>query len=177
MFAPWPKPFDDAFRAHYDLDDRFLITVSARYELVSLGRNLRREANLPANKKVRFILKPTAELTSNDREVLSLLLQAEKLEINPEFQPGKGTLSVHSQLGELYLPLAGLVDLQAERARLRREQEKIQKDMAKVDQKLNNPAFLQKAPPHVLEEQQRRRADLQAKLDHIQKALRAVEEL
>jgi len=57
MFAHWPKPLDDDFKAHYGLtetDERF---VDAKYELVTRGRNLRREFNIPANKKIRFILK------------------------------------------------------------------------------------------------------------------------
>src|SRR6185369_6800838 len=51
MFAHWPKPLDDDFKAHYGLkagDEQF---VDAKYELVSRGRNLRREFNIPANKK------------------------------------------------------------------------------------------------------------------------------
>src|SRR5205823_6120108 len=46
MFAHWPKPLDDAFKAHYRLsesDERF---VDSKYELVTRGRNLRRELNI-----------------------------------------------------------------------------------------------------------------------------------
>jgi valyl-tRNA synthetase len=176
MFAPWPKPFNEAIRDHYSLDECYLQSVSARYELVSLGRNLKREANLPTNKKVTFILKPAHDLTPNDREVLTLLLNAESLVEDPHYQPGQGTLSVHSELGELYLPLAGLVDLAAERARLGKEREKFETDIGKTREKLNNPAFREKAPPHVLQEQEKRLADAEAKLEHVQKALRALGE-
>ena len=58
MFAPWPKPLDDDFRGHYGLDDCYLDMVNAKYELVTQGRNLRREGNIPASKKVRFVFKP-----------------------------------------------------------------------------------------------------------------------
>src|SRR5216117_4380994 len=58
MLAPWPKPFDATFRDHYALDDCYLAYVDQKFDLVSKGRNLRSEARIAANKKVKFILKP-----------------------------------------------------------------------------------------------------------------------
>ena len=171
MFAPWPKPFDQDFRDHYGLDDCYLKAVETKYELVTQGRNLRREANLPSGKKLRFILKPAAELLPHDADVLKLLLNAETLEINPSYQAEKGTPSVHSEIGELYLPLAGLRDVEAEKARLIKEVEKYESEMSKVEQKLANPNFTSKAPVHVLEEHKQRLAEWQAKRDRAANAL------
>ena len=108
MFAPWPKPLDEDFRGHYGLDDCYLDMVNAKYDLVTQGRNLRREGNIPASKKVKFVFKPAKQLLPHDAEVLKLLLNAEALEIDPNHQPKKGTPTVHSDLGDLYLPLEGL---------------------------------------------------------------------
>ncbi len=69
MFVPWPNRSDDDFKNLYDLGGRDEKFVEARNELVAQGRNLRREANIPANKKVKFILKPANEIASNDIEV------------------------------------------------------------------------------------------------------------
>src|SRR6185436_13341890 len=57
MFAPWPKPFDSDTRDFYSLDDCYIDYVNSKYELVTQGRNLRREANIAAGKKVKYILK------------------------------------------------------------------------------------------------------------------------
>ena len=138
------------------------------------GRNLRRESNIPANKKVRFILKSAGAVPPNDVEVLKLLLNAEALQVEPDYQPAKGTPTVHSEMGELYLPLEGLIDLAAEKARLTKELEKTAAEIAKVEQKLNNPAFVAKASPHVLQEHQKRLADWQAKQAHSRKALESL---
>jgi len=170
MFAPWPKPFDTDTRDFYSLDDCYLEYVDSKYELVTQGRNLRREANIPANKKVKFVLKRENELPPNDAAVLKLLLNAEELEVVHEYEPKKGTLSFHSEMGELYLPTEGLIDVAAEKARLTKEMEKYQAEIAKVEQKLNNPAFSQKVPPQVLEEHQKRLVDWQEKLAHVRKA-------
>jgi valyl-tRNA synthetase len=174
MFAPWPKPLDEDIRAHYGLDDSALQFVNNKYELVTQGRNLRRETGVPSNKKARFVLKPASPLAANDVGVLKILLNADPFEVDPNYQPGKGTPVVHAALGELHLPLEGLIDVAAEKARLAKELEKIQAEIDKVQQKLNNPAFVQKVPPRVLEENQKRLVEWQAKQTRVRKALEAV---
>jgi valyl-tRNA synthetase len=171
MFAPWPKPFDADFRDNYSLDDCYMDFVNAKYDLVTKGRNLRSEANIPSNKKVKFVFKPADSMSPNDAEVLKVLLNADPLEINPDFTPPKGMPAVLTSLGELYMPLEGLIDVTAEITRLTKELEKIAAEIAKVEQKLNNPAFVQKVPPQVLQEHQKRLADWQAKQSRVQKAL------
>jgi len=174
MHAPWPKPLDPDFKGHYGVDDCYLEIVDAKYELVTQGRNLRREANIPASKKVKFVFKAAGPLAPNDVEVLKLLLNAEALELDESYEPPKGTPHVHSEMGDLYLPLEGLLDPAAERTRLTKELEKTNVEIAKVEQKLNNPAFVSKVPPQVLQEHQKRLADWQAKRSHLQRALEAL---
>ncbi len=168
MNAPWPMPLDDDFKGHYGLDDCYLEMTDAKYELVTQGRNLRRAGNIQAAKKVKYVFKPAQPLTPHDAAVIKLLLNAEALEVNPDYAPPKGTPAVQSKLGELFLPLEGLVDAAAETARLTKEVEKIQAEIAKVEQKLANPNFTQKVPATVLAEHRQRLADWQAKLAHAQ---------
>ena len=120
MFAPWPKPLDEDFRGHYGLDACYLDMVNAKYDLVTQGRNLRREGNIPSSKKVKYVFKPANQLLPHDAEVLKLLLNAEALEIDANYIPKQGTPAVHSELGDLFLPLEGQVDKEAETARLRK---------------------------------------------------------
>ncbi len=171
MFAPWPKPLEDDFRAHYRLDNSHSDAVNAIFVLITSGRNLRREANIPASKKVGFFLKPARALLPLDSEVLKLLLNAESITVDPNYPPPKGTPVVHSDVGDLFLPLEGQVDLQAEIARLKKELEKIEIEIAKVEQKLNNPNFTSKAPVHVLQEHRQRLTEWQAKRDRVKSAL------
>ena len=72
IYAPWPKPLDDEFKGHYGLDDCYLEMVDAKYDLVSQGRNLRREANIPANKKAKFIFKPVNFTPPQDVEEMCI---------------------------------------------------------------------------------------------------------
>ena len=174
MNAPWPMPFDDDFKGHYGLDDCYLEMTDAKYELVSQGRNLRRIANIQAAKKVKFVLKPAQHLTPHDAEVIKLLLNAEALEVNADYQSPKGTPTVQHKLGELFLPLEGLIDVAAEKVRLAKEIEKIQSEIVKVEQKLANPNFTQKVPPTVLAEHEQRLLDWKGKLAHTQSMLEAL---
>jgi len=107
--------------------------------------------------------------------VLRLLLNAEAVEVNASYQPAKNTMTVRVALGDLFLPLEGLIDVAAERARLKKEQEKYEAEAAKIEQKLANPNFTQKVPPNVLAEHKQRLADWQAKRDHVKSALAALE--
>jgi valyl-tRNA synthetase len=174
MFAPWPKPLDDDFKSHYGLSESDEKQIEARNEFIGHGRNLRRNANIPANKKVKFIFKPAGSVTANDVEVLKLLLNAEAVEVGADYQLAKGALAVRSELGELFLPTDGLIDVEAEKARLTKEKEKYEAEIGKVEQKLNNPGFVQKVPAAVLEEHKQRLVEWQNKLSHAKTALDAL---
>ncbi len=172
MFAPLPKPFSDEEKSFFNLDDAAEQIAAAKYELVGLGRNLKREFNIPANKKVRFVLKPAGRLAPDEAEVVKLLLNAETLDVvAPDWVPGKGTPMVSNALGELYLPLEGLIDVSAERTRLTKELDKVRVEIRKAQDKLGNTAFKQKASPAVLEEHQKRLADWQAREKQLLSAL------
>jgi valyl-tRNA synthetase len=103
--------------------------------------------------------------------VIKILLNAEQFETNTEYVAPKAALRAVTALGELFLPLEGLIDLAAERTRLEKERAKIVAEIETVTQKLANPNFTQKVPPKVLSEHQQRLADWQAKLAQVQAAL------
>jgi valyl-tRNA synthetase len=171
MFARWPKPLEDDFKAHYRLETEVERGMDARFDLVGRGRNLRRELNLAANRKVRFVFKTKDPVAPEDADVIRLLLNAEELDVDPNYSAPKGTPSALTELGELFLPREGQVDESAERDRLTKELGKIQAEIIKVESKLGNPAFVGKAPPHVLEEHRKRLADWQAKERQVREAL------
>jgi valyl-tRNA synthetase len=160
----------------YALDDCYIERVENKHELVRQGRNLRREARIASNVKVRYVLKPLNDLPPHDIAVIRILLNAEPFEVNPEFQPGKGTARAITPLGELFLPLEGLIDAAAERARLQKELERIRSEIEKVSEKLSNPSFAQKVPPKVLAEHQQRLTDWNAKHAQVLAALEGLGE-
>jgi len=171
MFAPWPRPLSQDEKTWFGLDEAADRFAAAKYDLVSRGRHLRREFNLPAGKKLRYVLKPAAAFPPAEVEVLRLLLNAEAVDVDPAYQPPRGTPSAANTLGELFLPLAGQVDFAAERARLTRELEKARTELGRVRDKLANPDFSRKVPLPVLAEHQRRLAEWQERERQLEQAL------
>jgi valyl-tRNA synthetase len=170
MFAPWPKPFTDDERDWFQLDESDQRVAAAKYEVVELGRGLRRDFNIASNKRVRFVFRPHAPLAAIDAAVLKLLLNAEPFEVvDTTWTGASGTPTALTPMGELFLPLEGLVDVAAERERLTKEIAKVQDELTKVEAKLANPNFAGKVPAAVLEEHQGRRAAWAEKLVQLQK--------
>jgi valyl-tRNA synthetase len=163
MNAHWPEVFDEQFKEHYGLEETVDDLIEAKHALVIAGRNLRTIGNIPFAKKVDYILKPAGELDSYEVEVMQSLLNAESLKVEKEYAPRKGTPAARSALGELYLPLDGLIDVEAEKVRLETQLQKISREIEKAKAKLDNPKFTERAPEDVLQEAKDRLAEWKQK--------------
>jgi valyl-tRNA synthetase len=169
MFAVWPKPLDADELAHFGLLPEDEKTANDKYEVVNLGRGLKSTFNL--NKKVRFVLKPNQDLPAHETEVLRILLNAEPLDLDAAYTPAKGTPTAITPLGELFLPLEGVIDVDAERARVSKELEKAAAELGKVRSKLADENFTSKVPEKVLEEHRTREADWASKVSKLEEML------
>jgi valyl-tRNA synthetase len=87
----------------------------------------------------------------------------------PTHQLGAVQLVVRGEVVEL--PLAGVIDLGAERARLAKEMAKADADIARVDAKLGNPNFVARAPEEIIEEEKEKRDEAQARKTKLAEAL------
>ncbi len=143
--------------------------VAAKHDLVTQGRNLRAAYNIPFNRKIDYTFSPGGKSDAHEVEVLKVLLNAESVSLGSKVP--KGTPRVGSAFGDLYLPLEGLIDFDAERKRLAKELGKTEKEIAKVESKLNNPGFAERAPAEVLDEQRQRLDGWQAKRGQINEAI------
>jgi valyl-tRNA synthetase len=170
MTARWPAPFTDDERHYLDLDPSQIERAEERYAVVTAGRGLRRDFNIASNKRVRFVLRTAADLAAHDRAVLTLLLGAEPFEVvEAGWTAPAGTPSALTPLGELFLPLAGLIDVAAERERLGKEITKVEQELTKVRAKLNDTNFAAKVPAAVLDEHRQRETTWAGKLAHLEK--------
>ena len=75
----------------------------------------------------------------------------------------------------LALPLAGVIDMDAERQRLEKEVEKARKEIAKIDGKLANPNFVARAPEEVVEENRERKHEFEGQITRFEAALKRLE--
>jgi len=143
--------------------------VSAIYGITQAGRNLRASAKLPSNKRMRFILRTNQKSIFEQIPTLTRLLNAEEVALDPTYQPPPGTPVVVTPAGDIFLPIAA-ADQESERQRLDKEIAKIEAELKPVEAKLQNNAFVERAPAAVVEEHRRRRNDLTAQLTKLKQA-------
>lgn len=144
-------------------------------EIIRAIRNIRGEVNITPGKKIEVIIQATPE----DREIIA---QGQAYLINlagicqlsiealQEQKPDKA-MTARVEKVELYLPLAGLLDLDKERERLEKELALAQKEVERVDNKLNNPGFTGKAPAEVIAKEKQKREEWLEKKAKIQERL------
>jgi valyl-tRNA synthetase len=172
MFAPWPKALDEDFKSLYGLAEETLATIAGRQKLVIEIRNIRAQYKIPANKKFNIVYHAPADIDPEEKRVIELLAGAESIAHRTAYEPAKGEPVVHPDFGgKFFIPLAGLVDAQAEKGRLAKELQKVEAEIQKGEAKLANPNFADKAPPEVLREHRQRLADWQAKRAQLRVAL------
>jgi valyl-tRNA synthetase len=166
QFASPPEKF--ALEAVGDVSEQRQL-VSAIYQTVQAGRNLRAESKLPSNKKIRFILRTKQKSIEAQVPTLSRLLNAVELTLDPEYRAPAGTPVSVTALGELFLPIAAS-DKARERERLDKEIAKIENELQTAEEKLKNKSFVERAPAAVVEEHRNRLKNLGAQLATLKQA-------
>jgi len=177
MYAEFPKPMAEQEKVIADAQT-VSAAVEAKFELVTAGRNLRVAYNIAPSKKIAFHIKAadqgTADFLTADAESLKWLLNAESVTISLEdykCDDASGAPSTLVAAGAIFLPLKGLIDPAAEKAKLLKQQKDLQGWIKASEAKLSNERFLAKAPPKVVEEAKVYLADLKEKLARVEAAL------
>jgi valyl-tRNA synthetase len=143
--------------------------VSAIYQTVQAGRNLRSESKLSSNKKIGFILRTDEKLISGQLPTLARLLNALEVRLDPKYQAPAGNPVAVTPLGEIFLAIAA-ADRARERDRLDKEIAKIENELRTVEEKLKSKSFVDRAPAAVVDEHRKRVKDLGAQLAKLKQA-------
>ena len=136
-------------------------------------RYIRSEMNVPLSAKPVLQLRGATELQTRSVEVnraaLLRLARLEDIETVENF--GSGTARGTVDGVDIGLPLADILDLDAERARLEKAISGVGSEIDKISRKLDNPGFIAKAPEEVVEENRRRLAEEKTRQDALEAAL------
>ncbi|MBU8897863.1 valine--tRNA ligase [Corallococcus sp. M34] len=180
---PMTRPVASICIAAYPEPDAALVDPSAEAEMAPVVaaieglRTIRGESNLSPAAKVKAVVQSpdarTRELLERWRGYLMPLAGLSEVQVSPPgTKPAQAAAFVSGNL-EIYVPLAGLVDLDAERERIKKEIARAEQEVAGVLRKLENPNFVAKAPPDVVEKDKARVEELQARKaklqDHLQR--------
>jgi len=171
IVARWPET--DATR----IDEGAERSMNLLMELVRGIRNVRAEYDVTPGKRIPALIAAGAATPTlaARRAVLCALakLEPSDLQIEPEIMPPAQAASV--VVGDViaYLPLAALVDLEAERARLRKALDDIERRIAR-SQMLLAGEFAQRAPAHVVEQERRKLAEMETERATLEARLAAL---
>jgi valyl-tRNA synthetase len=148
--------------------------ATAIYETAGRLRNLKAEYNLGSRKDVRFVMKGSVAWLSNELNVLALLAGSAEILVDDAYEAPKGTPAAVTPVGEAYMPMDGLIDVAAERARISKEIEKMELEVKKSQGKLGNASFVDRAPPEVVAQEKQRLEDWKTKLTQLGEMLAAL---
>jgi valyl-tRNA synthetase len=170
--AAWPEPttVQDAPAAHQELD--WVV------RLISEVRSVRTEMNVPPGTLTPILLRDASHdsLARGQRWMDAIRRLARASELKPlAGEMPKGAAQLVLDEATVVLPLAGAIDVGAERARLTRERDKATGEARKLAQKLDNADFVRRAPDEVVEQNRERLAAAQADVARLEAALHRIE--
>jgi len=165
--AAWPS-FGDELR-----DDEAAAEMDWVIRLVTAVRSIRAEMNVPAGARIPLLLRgasaSTLERLERHRDSILRLARLDRAEAAAQTPTGSAQLVLDE--ATLALPLAEVIDLDKEKARLVRELDKAAADHARIVARLGNVGFVGKAPGHVIEAERERLSELERTQSRLAEAL------
>ena len=168
--APWPDLHGLADKA---ADDE----IGWLVKLISDIRSVRSEMNVPAGAKVPLVLvgasKTSAERAGKHQPTIMRMARIASIDYSVVAPKGSAQVIV----GEMTvaLPLAGIIDMAAEKKRIAKEIDKVMAEIKKVTDRLGNPKFMTNAPDEVVEELRERQVDWEQKGSRLKAAFSRIE--
>lgn len=149
--------------------------IDRAIDIISAIRSLRASMNLPAGAKLHAFVKDAAAETlsvvERQKALICKLARLEELDALGNREVTKDMVQTVSREAAILIPLKGVVDFEAERARLQKELETLNKNLEGYSRKLNNESFVAKAPAAVVAEEKRRQAEAQENKSKVEEAL------
>jgi len=144
-------------------------------------RNIRSETGIHPSARVKAsVICPDQDkstiLKKNSKAILALT-RVEELQILTEGKRPKGSASYIFNEIEIFVPLAGLVDIEQEQAKLKKDMDKVSLQLKKVEGKLGNSKFLENAPAEVVAGEREKQETLSAKLAKINESMERLKHL
>lgn len=175
MISKWPVA-DESL-----VDSEAERGMNAIMDSIKAIRNMRAEVNANPGKKIPAIMlvsEDLREVVAHNDSYIKLLGGIDNLELRPlnGEKPENAMAAVVTGI-EVYLPLAGLIDVEKETQRLSKELAAMEKDLQRAGGKLNNAGFLAKAPEDVIAKERAKYEELSGKIEAVKKRMAYLAEL
>ncbi len=162
-------------------DDLAQEAVGTLIEAIRGIRNMRAEVNIPTGKKEKVVIfAADTSLWEDLSPYVRRLAWAEPLEIVSKKSGVKRlekALTTVVKGAEVFLPLAGVIDIEEEIARLEKVAKELEKDLDRTEKRLSDEEFLSKAPQDIIKKQKKRQEEASEKLEIIRKRIAMLEEI
>ena len=153
--------------------------VSLVQEAIRAVRNLRSQVQLPPGQAAPVVLRPSPEAAAvleQERHQLARMAFAEPLTIDPaSVKPRQALAEIVSEELDVYLPLAGVIDLGAEIDRLQKELQQVETELRRTVGKLQNPKFVKKAPPEIVAKEKARFEERSARKNKLEERIQELQ--
>lgn len=175
MLQPYPE-VDNSLLDTTSMDDLEWV------KQVILGiRNIRGEMDISPNKPLNILLRQLSEedtrRMSENENFLSALAKLESISVlNDGDTPPMSATALVGEM-EVLIPMAGLIDKDAELARIKKSLDKLAKDLDRVANKLNNESFVSKAPAAVIEKEKAKLDELSVSKSKLEQKYKEIEQL
>ncbi len=175
MISKWPVADENL------IDPKAERGMNAIMDSIKAIRNMRAEVNANPGKKIPAIMlvsEDLREVVAHNDSYIKLLGGIDNLELRPlnGEKPENAMAAVVTGI-EVYLPLAGLIDVEKETQRLSKELAAMEKDLQRAGGKLNNAGFLAKAPEDVIAKERAKYEELSGKIEAVKKRMAYLAEL
>lgn len=170
MVADWPTGEEAK------LDDASEVEMTTIMETIKAIRNMRAEVNAAPSKKTEVILhlsdESLTDVFAKNSGYLETLASAKNVTIlaKDDAKPENAMTAVVNGV-EIYLPLAGLIDVEKETARLNKELATLDKEVSRLDKKLSNAGFIAKAPADIVEKEKEKLKGYEEKREAVKQRL------
>jgi valyl-tRNA synthetase len=175
MVQPYPEENNSAVSADVDAEIEWVKTV-----ILAL-RNIRGELNISPAKAIPVLCSKGGArdqaFLQNNRQFLVKLAKLESIEwLDDSSKAPPASMQLAGDM-EIRVPLAGLIDVKAEQARLTKEIDKLKADGARITAQLSNERFVANAPPAVVAKERDRLAGFEGSLRQLQEQLEKLDTL
>ena len=157
QIAAWPQ-VDDALTDQTAAGEMKLLM-----DIIRAVRNIRAEVNTPMSRKIKLMLKAKDEIVQavleKNKSYIERFCNPEELHIATDLKTTEKSMTAVVTGVELFLPLAGLINIEEEIERLEKEWDKWNKEVDRVQKKLANERFVSNAPQNVVDEEREKEKD------------------
>ncbi len=175
MLQPYPTPQPEMIDAEAVAEMEWVMNF------INGVRQIRSGMNIAPGKLLPVLLQNcTAQDESRVETSIQYLISLARLESITVLEPdAEAPESATALIGEvkLLIPMAGLIDKQAELARLTKEMDKLHKDVERGEIKLANPSYVERAPADVVEKERQRVSDMRSALEKLEEQRKKIEAL